>query len=564
MEKTYYEKIYQSQIEAVANISDLTTGRANLSGEVAHFGEEIAKIEGFLRLLWGEAFNISGRKSAYFKDLCKGILNGVNPESKHFWGEIPDYGQLFVEMVALSVFLIETKEHFWDTIIYKEKENITSYMNQITEANITKNNWQFFKVIVQMAFYKLKSSHFSAESLSQFIEIVNSYYKDEGFYTDGDTNSKDYYISWAFHYYGLLYDRYMSEYDPKNCEIFVKRAQEYVGAYLAHFDNNGIAVPFGRSLAYRFAQGALLSMMALTKKVKIDTEILATLLYKHITYWHNSDMLKPDGTLSVGYTYASTLMAENYNSAGSPYWAFKYYAILGCDALDEVFNSNEKTLDDEKISFKTGNFISQRTPTQTLFYPVNNTATTTGYKDKYQKFVYSSKFAFSVSKGVAHLDEGAFDNTLAIKDSDTGLFLTKLQEETFEVTEEYVSFTWSPKTGINIKTTIIPNGDRHKRIHEISTAIPIEIFDIGFANDDLDATTRSQVTWCGNYEATVVTPYGKTGSVNLSGYDEVLVEKTYPMTHLLFKKAILTGLCAKIEAGDYTFESEHYSYYEAR
>jgi len=560
MEKQYYQQIYQQLTKSVAKISDLTTGRANLTGEVAHFGEEIAKIEGFLRLLWGEAFNTAGREEKYFQDLCEGILNGVNSSSKHFWGDIPDYGQLFVEMVALSIFLIESKPDFWDKLANDEKEAIASYMNQITEANLPLNNWQFFKVMVQVAFCKLGSRHFSKEALVRSLAFVHSYYRDEGFYTDGDNNSKDYYISWAFHYYGLLYDRYMSEFDPETSAIFVERTNAYLPAYLAHFDNDGIAVPYGRSLAYRFAQGALLSMLALSNKIQVDSDILGRLLSGHLNYWINSDILKPDGTLSVGYTYPNIQMAESYNSAGSPYWAFKFFVILGCHKEDSVFTPQISALKLGCQAFKTGNYIAERTLDQTFFYPVNNTATTDGYKDKYHKFVYSSKFGFSVSKGLLHLHEGIFDNTLAIKDLDTGLFLTKRSEETFQLLEDRLIFTWSPKNGIQIKTTIIPRGNQHRRVHEIKTELPVKIYDIGFANDALDAN-KIQVIEDGN-RIEVRAPYGITVSENVLGYDELLIQHTMPSTHLLFKKAIISGLKASVEAGKYRFESVHSAYYK--
>jgi len=559
MKKEKFLHNYNILISPFTTSGDLTTGRINVTGEVAHFGEEIAKIEGFLRLLWAEAFNIDGREKEYFKNLCQGILNGTDKNSKHFWGDIPDYGQLFVEMVALSVFLIESKTYFWDKLTNAEQIQIASYMNQITDANITLNNWQFFKVMVQVAFYKLGVSFFTKEGLDNSIAIVNSYYLDEGFYTDGNTTSKDYYISWAFHYYGLLYDRYMSEFDPETSAIFIERAQLYLSAYLAHFDSDGIAVAYGRSLAYRFAQGALLSMVALTGKIDVDFNLLGSLLLGHISYWMNQEITKPDGSLAVGYAYPNVIMAENYNSAGSAYWAFKYFALLGCDKDHPVFDATPTSLPLGRKAFKTGNFIAETTADQTFFYPINNTATTDGYKDKYNKFVYSTKFAFSVSKGILHLDEGAFDNTLAIKDPDTGLFLTKLTEENFEIFEDQLVFTWSPKQGICIKSTIIPKGNEHQRIHEITTDKQMEIFDMGFANDALKAeetlVTKTEKS------ATITTPYGVIGSKSIKGYDEALVVNTTPSTHLLFKKAALTGLKATVFPGNHRFESSHNASY---
>jgi len=561
MEKFKYQQIYQQLVMPVYQNNDLTTGcTKNLTGEVAHFGERVANIEGFSRLLWGEAFNDDGRKSQLFKDICRGILAGVDPDSTFYWGKVSDYGQQFVEMVALSVFLIESKVDFWDKLTTYEQENITTYLNQIVEGKVWLNNWQFFKVMVQVAFYKLEVACFSEKHLFDTLKVVHSFYLDEGIYTDGKNNSKDYYMSFCFHFYGLLYDRYMSDFDGKNSGIFRERMQAYLPAYLALFDNDGVAIPYGRSLSYRFAQGALLSMIALSGKIQVDDAILAHLLEGHITYWLKQEIFKTDRTLSIGYAYPNMIMAESYNSSGSPYWAFKFFALLACSSNNKIFGVEKEKLPLGRQHFQVGNFIADRTLDQAFFYPVNNTSGQFAFKDKYNKFVYSTKFGFSISKGIMSIDEGVFDNTLAIKDLDTSLFLTKTKETTFEILSDRLVFCWSPRKAIKIKTTIIPKGNSHLRIHEIETEVPIEIFDIGFANDalDLQLVQISEVT----NKIHLKTPYGKTGSENISGYEEVFSQPTIPNTHLLFKRAIISGLKASLSPGSYVFESSHYAYYQ--
>lgn len=560
MNKKYYIDAYESLIRPVEKGSDLTTGRIQVSGEIALFKNDIAQIEGFLRLLWGEAFYTDGRQNERFKALCSGILAGVDKSASTYWGDIPDFGQLFVEMVSLSVFLIESKTDFWDVLKDCQKEQIASYMNQITTANIPQNNWQFFKVMVHVAFYQLESPYFSKEALESGLRIVNGYYLDEGFYADGANNSKDYYISWGFHYYGLLFNRYMKRYDEAMCAEFVRRTKRYLPAYLAHFDGDGVAVPFGRSLSYRFAQAALLSVVVLTKEIEISSALVGGLLGGHLRYWLSLEIFKSDGTLAVGYGYPNMHMAENYNSAGSNYWAFKFFALLSAKETDAVFGGQTEKLSLERQSFATGNFIAQRTSDAAFFYPVNNSATTFGYKDKYNKFVYNSKFAFSISKGLNHLEEGAFDNTLAIKDPDTGLFLTKMSESTFDVLADCLTFTWSPKSTIQVTTTIIPEGNVHRRVHRITTSETIEVFDMGFANDV--TTVKREGVDKTETQVVITTPTGKTWSEGVLGYDEVIHIQTTPHTHLLFKVAVMTGVKAVLDPGVHVLESLHGCVYE--
>jgi hypothetical protein len=56
------------------------------------------------------------------------------------------------------------------------------------------------------------------------------------------------------------------------------------------------------------------------------------IILRHLRYWMNRPILDKAGILSVGYGYPNLIMAETYNSPGSPYWGLKAYLIL---ALDE-------------------------------------------------------------------------------------------------------------------------------------------------------------------------------------------------------------------------------------
>ena len=59
-----------------------------------------------------------------------------------------------------------------------------------------------------------------------------------------------------FIYYSLIYVKFMRERDPIRAKRFTERAVMFAQDYLYYFDEEGEALPYGRSQTYRFAQGA--------------------------------------------------------------------------------------------------------------------------------------------------------------------------------------------------------------------------------------------------------------------------------------------------------------------
>ena len=81
----------------------------------------------------------------------------------------------------------------------------------------------------------------------------------------------DYYISFGIHYYGLIYAWAVERDDPERARTFKERAARFAGDFLYWFEDGGRAVPFGRSLTYRFAQGAFFSALALAGVEAVPT-----------------------------------------------------------------------------------------------------------------------------------------------------------------------------------------------------------------------------------------------------------------------------------------------------
>jgi hypothetical protein len=265
--------------------------------------------------------------------------------------------------------------------------------------------------------------------------------------------------------------------------------------------NPGAAIPFGRSLTYRFAFAGFWSAVAFAEldlpAPLNDLGVIKGLLLRHFRWWSNKhDMFNIDGTLTIGFTYPNMYMSEDYNSPQSPYWAMKSFLALGLPKDHPFWTAEERPLPSNNhravipvhppmhIVCNTGNHHFLLSMGQFCPWPLKAT------EAKYGKFAYSSQFGFSVPTGTL-IQQIAPDSTLALsKDSgNTWSVPWKVTEHTFRTATvrskdkvvEIMSALrskWRPwaDADIEVTTYLIPPSKRwpdwHVRSHQIRSRDP--------------------------------------------------------------------------------------------
>lgn len=119
--------------------------------------------------------------------------------------------------------LLLAPEVIWNPLSDEEKENLTTWLLQINDHDYSKNNWQFFRVLINIGLRKVEA-RYSEEAIDNSIAIIESCYLGDGWYTDGKTKQRDYYIAFAIHFYFLIYAKEMKEVDPERSQLFIDRA----------------------------------------------------------------------------------------------------------------------------------------------------------------------------------------------------------------------------------------------------------------------------------------------------------------------------------------------------
>lgn len=116
--------------------------RVKIGSSTTRFDEGGAQIEGYARPLWGLASLLAGGyeypEAALWRE---GIINGTDPESPEFWGDIEDLDQRMVEMCPIGFTLAVAPHVFWDPLTDKQKSNVTKWFNSINAREMPNTNW---------------------------------------------------------------------------------------------------------------------------------------------------------------------------------------------------------------------------------------------------------------------------------------------------------------------------------------------------------------------------------------------------------------------------------------
>ncbi len=121
-----------------------------------------------------------------------------------------------------------------------------------------------------------------------------------------------------------------------------EREARFAQDYLYWFEDGGRAVPFGRSLTYRFGQCAFFSALAFAGVEALPWGVVKSRVLGNLRDWFAQPIFSSDCLLTVGYGYPNLCMGENYNAPGSPYWALKAFLCLALPEEHPFWRAEEE------------------------------------------------------------------------------------------------------------------------------------------------------------------------------------------------------------------------------
>ncbi|PVH97595.1 hypothetical protein DM02DRAFT_684607 [Periconia macrospinosa] len=402
-----------------------------------HFDDIAAQLEGYARPLWVIGALLHGKclTTEEIQELVdpyvKGLANGTDPNHEEYWGEVVVRDQRMVEMEIISFALLAAPEEFFHSQTPRVQENIKRWLYACNGKDFPVTNWLWFRVMMNLALVKVCGVPYAEvkQHMQDDLEKMDQFDIGEGWSADGtwtdDGRQGDYYSgSFAIQFSQLVYVKFAADLDPMRCETFKEKAKDFAALFWRYFDQNGAAIPFGRSLTYRFAFAGFWAAAAFAEvELPAPLNNLGTvkgLLFRHYRWWSTKeDIFNVDGTLTIGFVYPNMYMSEDYNSPQSPYWATKSFVTLALPSHHPFWSAEENPLPNigkviatavkppMQIVCDTGNHHFLLSSGQFCPWPLKAT------ESKYGKFAYSSHFGFSVPTGPI-LMQLAPDSTLAL------------------------------------------------------------------------------------------------------------------------------------------------------
>lgn len=454
-----------------------------IGGTAARYDDKTIGLEGFSRILWGLVPLWAGCDSNFMQqEILAGIKAGTRSSNPEGWGKLGNSHQAFVEMAPMALGLLLTPEKVWEPLSEKEKAEFQNWVYQINDYSLPVNNWYFFRVLVNVALQSAGVCN-AEHKIEEDLQTIESFYLGDGWYSDGKTKQRDYYISFAIHFYSMIYVKFRGEADKARCERFCTRARKFAKDFIYWFSENGEAIPYGRSLTYRFAQCAFWCAAVFAGVDVFPLGVLKGIINRHFRYWFSKPILDRSGSLTIGYGYPNLNMAEGYNAPGSPYWAFKSFLILALPESHPFWNAAEEPLPEmasvKKLEYPMmlvsrqdkDNVVVLASGQYPDFDPVHSA-------EKYAKFAYSTRYGFHVPRSYYSLDQAAPDNMLAF--CRDGVYFVRRRCKEVVVEENSIKSIWSPMSGIEVTTTLEICKKGHKRTHTITLDFPCEAVECGF------------------------------------------------------------------------------------
>lgn len=429
------------------------------------------------RPLWGLAAHAAGGLSGadrQWEEARHALTSAVDPEHPWYVGSPADMDQRLVESAAVGYALAVARHQLWDPLTERQRQQLADWLSTAASATPWDNNWCFFPVLAAVG---LRSVGVPVDEtrMAAHLDRIEDFALNDGWYADGPgtperPGSRDYYVPFGFHFYGLLLASLKAVGEERG-RRYRQRAAEFATQFQHWFAADGAALPFGRSLGYRFAQGAFWSALAAADQPAVGWGTARSLAQRNLAWWWQRPVLAEDGSLTVGYAYPNTGVVEQYLAGGSPYWGTKVFASLAATEDHPFWTATPAPVPPPGISRQpaaamilardtAGDVVALAGQNAPAWNPRGGTA-------KYAKFAYSTLAAFSVPTGEPTLEQGGFDSALALSDDGEG-WRTRSGGDS-RIDGETLVVRWQPWPDVTVETRLRHTDGGHLREHRITT-----------------------------------------------------------------------------------------------
>lgn len=293
----------------------------------------VAKLEGLARTLFVAApllkdnpeLEMNGIKVAdYYRYQ---LINISNPESRSY---IPHRtggpSQTLLELGSLAISMKVAQEVLWNPLTKKQKDSLAATMLSYGEGPTIGSNWMFFNVFI-LSFLKDQGYAVNESYLESNLQKLLARYRGEGWYNDAP--AYDYYSAWAYQTYGPIWaEMFGKKQYPQYARQFMENQHDMVDNYPFLFSRDGRMNMWGRSICYRFAVTAPLSLYEYDKSGNVNYGWMRRIASSTLLQFLERPEFLEDGVPTMGFYGPFAPAVQIYSCRGSVYWCGKAFLSL--------------------------------------------------------------------------------------------------------------------------------------------------------------------------------------------------------------------------------------------
>lgn len=323
-----YEDLFRYFLTGFLTYQDPPGASARYPGLPSTHGKRIDAMEGFTRLApLAAAWLHSGRPASVeladgqAVDLValirRGLLSGTDSLSPAFWGGIEDNDHRMVEAADVALVLWLTRDVIWDHLKPAQREQIHRWLSTGVARAVPDNNRLLFGTFVPLVLHDLGFS-VDLASAHEHYSRLKTFYRGEGWFSDGPGGVYDYYNAWSIHYHLYWIDQVTPDWDP---EFIGSSRREFLRSYKYLIGHGGVPMR-GRSVCYRMATPAPLVFDYASASASTEAGEARRALDLTWTYFIRRGAVR-EGTVAQGYCGPDVRVLDNYSGPASCLWSLR-------------------------------------------------------------------------------------------------------------------------------------------------------------------------------------------------------------------------------------------------
>lgn len=278
---------------------------------------------------------------------ARALLAGTAPDGPEAWPlgvtcRFPVTGvtNSIVEAANIAFGLHVGRERLWERFTRPEQRQIAAWLLHHARLEVWHNNWQLFPAMAE-GFLREVGEDVSGCIGTRNVARVESWYVEQGWYTDGPEHAFDYYNAWAIHPY--LWAWYRMTGGTGTAEGM--RHTEHLHAFTESFADlvapDGSLLHVGRSLTYRTAALAAVWCAELSGANALSPGTTRRLASGVLRRFVDAGV-GIDEPLDLGWLRAHEPISQTYSGFGSSYLAGIGFLGLAIDRASPVWTDSEQ------------------------------------------------------------------------------------------------------------------------------------------------------------------------------------------------------------------------------